>query len=537
VKKSRTYLFFLGLSLILLFGSNSSNIQSEINLNQVPSEISLGGLFPLTGALAGGGVEREAASRMAVNEINSRADILPQTTLKMIVRDTGTNPTTGAVAAQELIDLGVFGLVGAASSSVSKAVADVATVAEVPQISYSSSNADLTNKTDYPYFKRVIAPDASQGVALANILYNNLGINLVSTLATSDDFGMNGITAFTSEFTALGGTIDVSQAFGQGSNDATTQLSAIASGVARTIVINTIVGDARTVMAQAGAAGISPSGGWQWVGTDSATQEAVFSGNAAIQAAMEDMLGTALNSGSGDQWLRFKDMWECGDPVKYSGSGDRNPNTFASFAVDAVYAFARAAHNMIERGDDLTIGADLLAELQDLVFDGVTGLVSFDSNGDRNAVYELLNLKGNLFESVASWDRVIGYSQYGNLTFANGTNVEVFGPGNPNLDPPGHVAQCAQFTFNDISITTTVSTIGIETTTRVETTTSTEFVVSTETHTSLETVTVTQAVTTTQTKTELGPEVTESANLYFPFAFFVLFIGVIITLRRVKIQT
>lgn len=432
-------MLLLTLSLSLTVGFT---VATPVQTNQTPTELTLGGLFPLTGTLSGGGVEREAAARMAVNEINSRPDILPQTVLKMTVRNTETVPATGATAAQELIDLGVFGLVGAASSSVSKAVADVAAPAQVPQISYSSTNADLTNKSDYPYFLRVVPPDSVQGVALANILYNDLGITTVSTLATSDDYGTGGITVFTTAFTGLGGTVDVAQTFTQGSADVSSQLASIFAGTARNVVINAIVGDTKTVMGQAAAAGITPGAGWQWIGTDGSTQEQVFENDASVEAAMEDMIGTSLKKGEGTSWLRFKDMWECANPDDYAGSGDRAPNTFASFAYDAVYAFARAAHDMLERGDDPTVGADLLAELYLADFDGVTGRVAFDSNGDRVAEYVLLNLQGSTFKSVASWDPINLYAQFGNITFANGTTAQVLGPGDPNADPAGHVAMC-----------------------------------------------------------------------------------------------
>ncbi len=448
-----TMMLILSLSLSVNFIS-----VKPAQLAAAPTELTLGGLFPLTGTLSGGGVEREAAARMAVNEINTRTDILPTTTLKMVVRDTATVPTTGATAAQELIDLGVFGLVGAASSSVSKAIADVAAPAQVPQISYSSTNADLTDKVDYPYFLRVVPPDSVQGVALANILYKDLGIKTVSTLATSDDYGAGGIGVFKTAYEALGGTIDITQSFTQNSADVSTQLSALASGTAKTIVFNAIVGDTKTVFGQAGAAGLTPAAGYQWVGTDGSTQEQAFEGDTAIKAAMQNMIGTSLNKGAGDLWLNFKDMWNCSKPVNYAGSGDRAPNTFASFAFDTIYAFARAAHDMIVAAADPTDGALLLAKLKGISFDGVTGPVGFDANGDREAVYVLLNLKGAVFENVAIWDPVNLYDQYGDIKLSNGTTVAGSGSGDPNADPTGHELLCQKYWFNVLGATDTETT-------------------------------------------------------------------------------
>jgi ABC-type branched-subunit amino acid transport system substrate-binding protein len=418
-----------------------------LDLNAAPAKLTLGGLFPLTGTLSGGGVEREAAFRMAINEINSRSDILPNTVLDYKVRDTGTDPTTGATAAQELIDLGVFGLVGAASSSVSKAVAEKASVAEVPQISYSSTNPDLSDKATYPYFLRVVPSDAVQGSALANIV-NELGFDTVATLATSDDYGLGGIGVFETAWEDLGNTVATGQRFAQGATDVTTQLQAIVDSGATTIVLNVIVGDAITVFSQAASVGITPAD-YTWIGTDGSTQEQVFSGDTAIQAAMQGMTGTAPNTGTGDLYVHFKDMWECASDTYFEGSGDRNPNTYATFSYDAVYAFANAADNMIKAGMDPTDGVKLLAELKDLTYSGATGQVRFDDHFDRSGIYDVLNLQDDTFETVGSWDKTDGLKQFSDIIWGDGTFVNGTGTGNPNAEPAGHTAACSDFTFND----------------------------------------------------------------------------------------
>ena len=55
-----------------------------------PSSVTLIGLFPLTGRLAASGAEREAAARVAVENINNDPTILPDTELKMITYNTNT---------------------------------------------------------------------------------------------------------------------------------------------------------------------------------------------------------------------------------------------------------------------------------------------------------------------------------------------------------------------------------------------------------------------------------------------------------------
>ncbi len=406
-------------SLIALFMLSMSVTPTYVSAAP-PAELTLGGLFPLSGGLAAGGVEREAASRIAVENINADDTILPDTVLKIEKRDTATDPTTGAAAATELINAGVFGLVGAASSGVSMAIAAKAEAAKVPQISYSSTNADLSDKTEYPYFLRVVPPDSVQGVALANIV-NEFGWDTVATLSTSDDYGQGGIDVFKTAAADNGITIATAQEFAQGASDVKTQLQTIIDSGAKIIVLNMIVADAVTVFSQAAAVGITPEDGFAWVGSDGPTQTVVFENSTDAKAAMQGMIGTAPNRGSGALFEAFLDDWEAADPNVYAGAGDREPNTYATFAYDAVYAFARAAHNMILAGEDPTDGALLLKELAALEFTGATGPISFDSNYDRLGVYDILNLKDDKFEIVGTWDLVNGMKLTGTIVWPDGT--------------------------------------------------------------------------------------------------------------------
>lgn len=415
----------------------SSNVALGANLgegmvaHQAPSEIKLGGLFPLTGTLAGGGVERDAAARMAVKEINADSSILPDTTLTLLVKDTETNPATGAQVASEVIADGAVGIVGAASSSVSIAIAGgPAKTDKVPQISYSSTNPDLSDKDEYPYFLRVAPPDSVQGVAIANIV-DEFGWDSVATLSTSDDYGLGGITVFEDEAEDIGIDVVSKQRFAQGASDIQTQLQAIADSGAKVIILNVIVGDAITVFSQAGDVGLTAEEGYVWVGTDGPTQGAVFENSTEVQENMQGMIGTRPNTGSGDVYDDFLDIWEdCFDEsdTVYAGCGDRTPNTYATFAYDAVYVFARALHDMVEDGEDYEDGDALLAKLYETDYTGATGPLSFDDNGDRLGVYDIVNLQDDAFEVVGTWDLTNGRQLDGTIYWdgdASGDATEV----------------------------------------------------------------------------------------------------------------
>jgi ABC-type branched-subunit amino acid transport system substrate-binding protein len=482
---------------------------------------------------------------MAVNEINHRPDILPNTVLKYEIRDTATNSAVGANAAQQLVDAGVFGVVGAASSSVSMAAAQVLEVAKIPQISYSSTSPDLSDKTNYPYFLRVVPPDSQQAQALAHIVYEELGNSTVATIAPTTSYANWLIPVFESEFTALGGTVATSQTFTPGASDVTTELQAVFDSGAKMIVMAAFSDDATTVFTQANSVGINASSGFQWLGTDGLGFDGLL-GNPTVATAMYGMIGIENAVGSGDIFVHYKDMWQCGDPAIYTGAGDRTPNTFATFAYDAAYAFAWAAHEIIDhQSGDITDGDNLLQFLQGMSYQGATGPISFDANQDREGVYSIVNLGGGTFDNVALWSVKDGFDQFGTITLSNGTIIAGSGDPDPSLDPPGHVADCSQFVFND---PTTVTSTDINTQTSVDSTTEKSVETTTETYVETttktteviiisvndSTVTVQETVSTDYTSTTVVSDKKAEVPLHFGFVTLSFFFVMLIYRRRVN---
>ncbi|CAE8729360.1 unnamed protein product [Polarella glacialis] len=71
-----------------------------------------------------------------------------------------------------------------------------------------------------------------------------------------------------------------------------------------------------------------------------------------------------------------------------------------SFLFDAAYTFVLAVNDLLNEGNSLAQikGPVLLAKLKKASFEGITGQVSFNAEGDRLASYQLVNM-----QPVASW--------------------------------------------------------------------------------------------------------------------------------------
>ena len=149
----------------------------------VPTEVYLGGLFPLfrlSGEVLSSGQERLASFLMAVRDINADATVLPNTTVKISVKDTNVNVGTAFFSSLDLAtksfkNRGVDACIGAATSGESEAAATVFSHFSTVQISYSSTSPLLSNKINYPYFARTCPSDAFQGAAMADIVSKYYG--------------------------------------------------------------------------------------------------------------------------------------------------------------------------------------------------------------------------------------------------------------------------------------------------------------------------------------------------------------------------
>ena len=148
-----------------------------------PSEVRVGGLFPLfrtSGPAITTGQQRLAGFLLAVEEINADSTVLPNTTFKIVVKDTKLNLGKTFFATLEMSKnafggKGVDACIGAQASGESDAAATVLSQFSTVQISYSSTSPLLSNKVNYPYFARTCPSDSFQGAAMANMVADYFG--------------------------------------------------------------------------------------------------------------------------------------------------------------------------------------------------------------------------------------------------------------------------------------------------------------------------------------------------------------------------
>uniref|UniRef100_W5M4N0 Extracellular calcium-sensing receptor-like n=1 Tax=Lepisosteus oculatus TaxID=7918 RepID=W5M4N0_LEPOC len=151
----------------------------------------------------------------AIEEVNKDGHLLPNITLGYKIYDSCNTHFQALRAAVTLMNgqdepitvykcsSSVPVVIGDGGSTLSIVVARFLGVFHVPQVSYFSSCACLSNKKEFPAFLRTIPSDLFQTDALVQLV-QHFGWTWVGVIAGDDDYGRRGVQTFNEEVQRLG---------------------------------------------------------------------------------------------------------------------------------------------------------------------------------------------------------------------------------------------------------------------------------------------------------------------------------------------
>ena len=291
---------------------------------------------------------------------------------------------------------GVVAIMGAASSSVSLAVAESVTIPnEVILISPASTSPALTDLEDDDLVFRTPISDAAQGVVLAQVVANDLGLTSVCTLYVNNAYGQGLSGVFADTFEELGGTVtaavphDDAEAISY-----TAELSECTAGDPEALIaVSYPTGQATVYLREALEGGIIDN----FVFVDGTREDDIFNDLGWDQ--FDGMLGTAPGTLQTDLGDTFDEAFAAEFGALYS-------SPFVREAFDAIIALGLAAQAAGTNTDSLAIrdslrdtsnapgtvygpgGDDIIAALaavaagDDIDYQGASGSVDFNDDGD-----------------------------------------------------------------------------------------------------------------------------------------------------------
>lgn len=168
--------------------------------------IKIGFLTAFTGSLASFGSPINYGAKLAVEQINDAGGILGRK-LALVTMDTGTSPVVGRNAVTKLVKIDKTpACIGALSSGVTIAISSVTIANKVVLISPASTSPQLTDLNDKGFVFRTCPSDALQGT-IQGKLARNLGYNTASVLFENNAYGKGIAENFQNTFEDKGGRV------------------------------------------------------------------------------------------------------------------------------------------------------------------------------------------------------------------------------------------------------------------------------------------------------------------------------------------
>jgi branched-chain amino acid transport system substrate-binding protein len=168
--------------------------------------LTIGTLFPSTGATAFIGVPQLDGVKAAVADINAAGGVNGKPVV-LVSDDSGDATTQTAEASlADLAKKGADVIIGPSSSVLAQRLLTVAAAARIPMISPAATYPQLSTLDAEGIFFRTIPSTSLQGVALGTLLPSKKQLK-IALLASSDDIGQSIVTTLGDTLSANGGAL------------------------------------------------------------------------------------------------------------------------------------------------------------------------------------------------------------------------------------------------------------------------------------------------------------------------------------------
>jgi branched-chain amino acid transport system substrate-binding protein len=353
-------------------------------------DLKIGTILPQTGSLAVLGPPEFAGVDLAVKDIN---DAKAGITVTNTAKDSGDTTTDiASQSATSLIADGNTAIIGAASSGVSKTFIDQVTQAGVVQLSPANTSPDFTTYEDDGYYWRTAPSDVLQGRILGNKILQD-GKTNVSILYMNDAYGTGLEENIKKTLEAGGASIAAEEVFEPSATDFNSAITSVLAPNPDALVVISF-DEIKTIADQLASKGFDFT---KFYGTD---------GNYGVIKETDtnvDIAGAQFTNPGVEAKEDFQTRLQ--DMVKAEGEPELTVFSYSAESYDGTVLLALAAlqgkatdgatlkdnlQSVSEGGEKCTTFTDcakLIADGTDIDYDGLSGPITFDENGDPTEAY------------------------------------------------------------------------------------------------------------------------------------------------------
>jgi branched-chain amino acid transport system substrate-binding protein len=343
--------------------------------------VKIGHVAPISGPSAHLGKDNENAARMAIDELNAKGFTLngQKVTLQLVSEDDGADPKQGTAVAQKLVDAKVNGVIGHLNSGTTVPASKIYNDAGIVQIS-PATTAPVYTRQHFPGAFRVVASDAKLGSTLSKYATDTLHAKNIAIIDDRTTYGQGVADEFAKGLKKPGIKVVGREFTSATATDYTAILTSIKARKPDLIFFGGMDSVAGPMLKQMKALGINAA----FMGGDGMCTDAL--GRLAGDGLGESHVYCAEAGGvKGPQEKVMEDF-----RARYQKKFNMNVQLYAPYVYDSVMVMATAMQNA-KSADP----AKYLPVLKNIKYEGVTGTIQFDANGDiKDGALTLYTYKG-----------------------------------------------------------------------------------------------------------------------------------------------
>ena len=372
----------MALTLLAGCGDNSTPAPAPAGDNAAPAAdaapaaggdvIKIGVFEPQTGENGGGGLQEVYGIRYANQQVPTVKVGDKEYKIELVEADNKSDKTEAVTAAQSLISAGCSVILGSYGSGVSIAAGEIFSDAQVPAIGCSCTNPQVTLGNDFYY--RVCFLDPFQGTVMANYAAQDGAKTAAVITQLGDDYSSGLGNFFKNAFVKLVGedSIVAEEQFQTNQTDFKAILTNIKAANPDVIFAPSSIATAPLIIKQARELGITAKimAGDTWENGSIIENAGADAEGVTLSTFFDE--GDTSNAVATDFIKGFKEY------LVANGQDEIIP-AVSALGYDAYLAAVKA----IETAGS-TDPVAIRDALKGVEFEGVTGAISFDENGDAN---------------------------------------------------------------------------------------------------------------------------------------------------------
>lgn len=363
-------------------------------------DVKVGSAGGITGPIAELVEAIVAARNLAASHVNEQGGLLGGDPYQLVPGDAQCDPKAAVDAGTKLVNVEqVVAVIGPSCSGATNGMAQSVTIpAGVVMLSDTATAPGISELADNDLVFRAAASDAYQGRSLAELAWAN-GYRALAVTYANDDYNAGLAGVFEAAFKELGGTITASQVHEPNKASYRSELSTLAGAGGEGLALFAYYGSSGiTILRNSLENGLFG----KFLGADGMMDNSVIEQIGADALRGNIMLSQPASDTEGDSYKAFAGAFEA--------AGNNPAAPFVTHGYDVAFLMALAiekagaadrsripaslrevanAPGMVIRPGEWKKAKEAIAAGQDVNYEGASGAIEFDDNGDVAGTYSL----------------------------------------------------------------------------------------------------------------------------------------------------